>query len=87
MYRQLFAYECRLLITFANSLDPDQAWQKVGTDMDPIYRTLMVTAENFLKKWFWKKWTADKTACKITKYAKRECYILETRVFIWTSDI
>ena len=24
-----------LLINFANSLDPDQAWQNVGPDMDP----------------------------------------------------
>ena len=26
---------CRLLITFANSLDPDQARQNVGPDLDP----------------------------------------------------
>ena len=26
---------CRLLITFANSLDPDQARQNVGPDQDP----------------------------------------------------
>ena len=26
---------CRLLITFANSLDPDQAQQNVGPDLDP----------------------------------------------------
>ena len=26
---------CRLLITFANSLGPDQAQQNVGPDMDP----------------------------------------------------
>ena len=24
-----------LLITFANSVDPDQAWQNVGPDLDP----------------------------------------------------
>ena len=30
---QLFAYLCHLLITFANSLDPDQARQNVGTDL------------------------------------------------------
>ena len=28
-------YFCRLLITFANSLDPDQAPQNVGPDLDP----------------------------------------------------
>ena len=26
---------CGLLITFANSLDPDQARQNVGSDLDP----------------------------------------------------
>ena len=26
---------CCLLITFANSLDPDQAQQNVGSDLDP----------------------------------------------------
>ena len=26
---------CRLLLTFANSLDPDQARQNVGPDLDP----------------------------------------------------
>ena len=26
---------CHLLITFANSLDPDQAIQNVGPDLDP----------------------------------------------------
>ena len=31
----LFAYKCRLLITFANSLDPDQARQNVRPDLDP----------------------------------------------------
>ena len=30
---------CRLLITFANSLDPDQARQNVGPDLDPICLT------------------------------------------------
>ena len=28
--------ECRLLRTYANSLDPDQARQNVGPDLDPI---------------------------------------------------
>ena len=28
-----------LLITFANSLDPDQAWQNVGPDLDLNYLT------------------------------------------------
>ena len=32
---------CRLLITFANSLDPDQARQNVGPDLDPYCLTFM----------------------------------------------
>ena len=36
----LSAYQCRLLITFANSLDPDQARHFVGPDLDPNYLTL-----------------------------------------------
>ena len=31
---------CHLLITFANSLDPDQVWQNVGPDLDPNCLTL-----------------------------------------------
>ena len=31
---------CHLLITFANSLDPDQARQQVGPDLDPNCLTL-----------------------------------------------
>ena len=31
---------CHLLITFANSLDPDQAGQIVGPDLDPNCLTL-----------------------------------------------
>ena len=39
---------CPLLITFANSLDPYQARQNVGPDLDPDCLTLMV----FLKLFF-----------------------------------
>ena len=31
----LAATFCLLLVTFANSLDPDQNWQNVGPDLDP----------------------------------------------------
>ena len=31
-----------MLITFANSLDPDQARQNIGPDLDPICLTLTV---------------------------------------------
>ena len=32
--------ECRLLINFANSLDPDQVRQNAGPDLDPICLTI-----------------------------------------------
>ena len=33
-------YFCHLLITYANSLEPDQARQNVGPDLDPNCLTL-----------------------------------------------
>ena len=42
---------CRLLITFASSLDQDQAWQDVGNDLDPKSLTTLCgySGKNFLK--------------------------------------
>ena len=37
---EIFGYKCRLPINFANSLDPDQARQNVGPDVDRICLTL-----------------------------------------------
>ena len=41
---------CRLLITFANILDPDQAQQNVGPDLDPNYLTLKVFIKEFVEQ-------------------------------------
>ena len=38
------------LITFANSLDPDQARHNVRPDLDPNYLTLMVFLKEFFEK-------------------------------------
>ena len=46
---------CRLLITFANSLDPDQARQNVRPDLDPNCLTLMVFLKEFFEKVILKK--------------------------------
>ena len=47
---------CRLLITFANSLDPDQARQNVGSDLDPNCLILWwYSWKIFLKKLILKK--------------------------------
>ena len=48
--------KCRLLITFANSLDPDQARQNVGPDLDQNCLTLWSYSwKNFSKKLILKK--------------------------------
>ena len=42
---------CHLLITFANSLDPDQACQNVGPDLDPkLFDTLMVLKKSSIQR-------------------------------------
>ena len=41
---------CHLLITFANSLDPDQDGQNVGSDLDPNRLTLMLFLKEFFEK-------------------------------------
>ena len=50
MQLNYFTYECRLLVTFANSLDPDQARRFVGPDLDQNCLTLMVMLKEFLEK-------------------------------------
>ena len=46
----LLGVTCRLLITFANSLDPDQDQQNIGPDLDPNSLTLIVFMKDFFKK-------------------------------------
>ena len=41
---------CRLLIIFANSLDPDQARQNVGPDLGPNCLALMVFLKDVFEK-------------------------------------
>ena len=49
-----------LLITFANRLEPDQAQQNVGPDLDPIYfETEMVFMKEFFKKVDFEKKSAE----------------------------
>ena len=52
-------YLWRLLITFANRLEPDQAWQNVGPDLDPNCLTLMVFLKGLFKKNGFLKKSAD----------------------------
>ena len=58
---------CRLLMIFANSLDPDQARQNVGPDLDPNrFKLLLFSWNMFWKYESWKKSADDKTSWKIT---------------------
>ena len=62
---------CRLPITSANRLDPDQDRQNVGPDLDPNSLTLIVFLEEFFKKVdFEKSQQTTKNHKKITQYAK-----------------
>ena len=61
-------YLCRLLITFANSFDPDQARQNVGPDLDPNCLTAGIPGVVFEVD-FEEKNRRQK-ACKITQHAK-----------------
>ena len=64
---------CRLLIIFANSLDPDQARQNVGPDLDPDCLTLWCYSwKIFFEKVKLKKkiHSRQKKTCKITQHAK-----------------
>ena len=56
----------RLLITFANSLGPDQDRQNVSPDLDPNCLTLIV----LLKEFFLKKLTLKKVSRRQQKYEK-----------------
>ena len=64
-HHSLSACHCHLLITFANSLDPDQARQNFRSDLNP--KCLTMTA--FLK-WFLKKVNFKKPSIWQKKHAK-----------------
>ena len=57
-----------LLITTANSLDPDQVLKIIGPNLDLNFLTLMVLVKAFLKEISEKRKSAgDILGCKITK--------------------
>ena len=63
---------CCLLITFANSLFPDQCRQNVGPDLDTDRLTLLLySLKMLLKKFILKKKSADDNeSIKLTQRAK-----------------
>ena len=68
MHTLLFISQCHLLLTFANSLDLDQARQNVGPDLGPICLTLRWHSwNNSIKRWFRNKSADDKKAWKISQ--------------------
>ena len=64
-FNSLPTYECRLLITFANSLGPDQARQNVGSDLDSNCLTLWwYSWKKFSKKLFCKEISRQQKSMK-----------------------
>ena len=67
MIHEIKSLPHHLLITFANSLELDQARQNVGPDQDPnCFDTLMVFLKEFLKKVDFEKISRRQKALKIT---------------------
>ena len=66
---------CHLLITFANNLDPYQARQNVGPDLDPNWLTLTVVLIFFFENVdFEKNQWATKKHAKLP--VNKICYLL-----------
>ena len=59
---------CCLLITFANSLDPDRAWQNITWSGSKLFDTLVVFLKDFLKKNMLKKKSRWQKGMQITYY-------------------
>ena len=79
---------CHLLITFANSLDPDLAWQIAGPDLSPkLFGTLMVFLKEFFEYVNLKIAADNKKACKITQPKKHAKFTLSADIlckqFAW----
>ena len=58
-----------MLLIFSYSLNPDQARQNIGPDLDLKCFTLHVLAERFLENFILNKSTDDKKSWKITQHA------------------
>ena len=65
----LLVVTCRLLITFLNSLDPDQARLIFGPDLDPNHLTLIVFLKEFFEKLNFLKSQQMTKTWKITQHA------------------
>ena len=65
---------CSLLITLANSLDPDQDQENVSLDLDPncLILSLLVFLKHVFEKVNFEKSADDKKAYNITQHAKSQ---------------
>ena len=62
---------CRLLITFANSLDPEQDRQNVGPDLGPNRLVLLYCSLKCIEKVYFEKKSAENNkSMKNTQHAK-----------------
>ena len=66
---------CRLLMTFAYSLDPDQARQNVGPDMGPL---MLFLKENFEKSNVEKYWQTTKNHEKLPSMQRAHMFKLNS---------
>ena len=71
---------CRLVITLANSSNPDQDQENVGPDLDPSCLTLWVFLKFLLKSYFWKKSADDNKSIK--NYPACKQFITIKRSFV-----
>ena len=71
-------YLCRLLITFANSLEPDQARQNVGPDLDPNCLTAGIPDFDFEEVHFEGKQNSTKSMKKIPSMLRVKLRIFST---------
>ena len=75
------AANSHLLLIFSYSLNPDQARQNIGPDLDPKCFTLHVPAERFLENFILNKSTDDKNHEKLLSKLISLCSVLTTLTY------
>ena len=74
------------MMTFANSLDPDQAWQNVRPDLDPICLPLWWYAQKiFSKKLILKKIKQTEKSMQKYSFLKRLFIIIWGHIWEWNN--
>ena len=72
---------------FVNSLDLDQARQKVCPDLDPYFMTLWgyISESSFPKMLILEKSGENKNACKISQDAKGSRFFIDLSIVLYMS--